>query len=1149
MRQPGATEPRSPSDPPPGSGGTQPAALRHTLTSPSGGAAGGAPAEAGALPAIPGFELRDEVGRGGMGVVYRARDLTLDREVAVKILQEMYAPDSATAARFVEEARITAQLQHPGIPAVYQVGTLAGGRPFLAMKLIKGRTLDALVKAKAPIDALAVFEAISQAVGYAHAHDVIHRDLKPSNVMVGAFGEVQVMDWGLAKVLAGPGQPKAETSADPEATTAPTQIRSARESDGHFTQAGSVLGTPAYMAPEQAAGEVDKIGTRADVFGLGAILCVLLTGRPPFEGQGPEGVRLNAVRGRTDQALARMADCGADTDVVALCKRCLAFEPADRPPTANEVAAAVAGLRRAADERVKQAERDRLAAEVRAAEQAKRRRWVQRAAVAVAAVLLLGVGGTTAGLMWADAARRAAEAAERETELKRQEADSARHETEVKREEAEAARQAEAELRRNAEETLYLNRITLADRECRVSNFRHAEGLLALCPPARRRWEWFYLQWLCHGELRTVDAGGVTVNDARYSPDGKYVVYSTGQPYQSDSPGEIVFCDATTLEVVKRLRGHLGAVYGVHFQPDGTHLLSTARFTDLGRMIRNRAELTEATRGEVRVWNFQAGRTVLQMPGYTALTGSPDGKYLAGAALNGDVRVWEAKTRQVLLHLPHRWGIVTGLGYSPDGRWLTARWQDLRVAELSRGEVELGAGSRTGTIVFDAHSGVEHMILDGDSAATFSPDGKRLGVARDDNTARIWDLETKTEVAVFRGHTHLVNDLSFSPDGRRLVTASLDRTVCLWDVDGGRLVRTLSGHNDMVVSAAFSPDGRAVLTGSWDGTVKVWSADDDPASRTLRGHTSFVANVAFSPGGRLLASAGPEAVRLWAVDGGQELFRLEGTLQCAAFRHDGNVLATGGDNGSVGLWDVSGAAGGQKPTRLRELTGHTGRLNSVAFRPDGRQLASSSTGSPDGRQPGEVYLWDADTGRRVGQLSGPKTSVLSLAWRPGGQQLATLAGDGTLQVWEPATGTEVRSLRPAPPFGSAYLAVGTVAYSHDGKLLAAAAANAIDVRQRPGIVMWDAETGEERVRMGGHSAPVSGLAFSPDDRRLASASWDINRGAIGEVKLWDVRTGTEILTLPGHVAVAFSPDGRFLAGVGGDVLGACVVKVWDGGRR
>ncbi len=381
-----------------------------------------------------GFEMLDEVGHGGMGVVHRARDLVLDREVAVKVLRDKYAPVSGTAARFVEEARITAQLQHPGIPAVYQVGVLTDGRPYLAMKLIKGRTLDELVKKGKPLDTLGVFEAVCHAVGYAHAHGVIHRDLKPHNIMVGAFGEVQVMDWGLAKVLAnrsgdGPG--------DAATTAAGTEIRTPRDSDTPFTQYGSALGTPAYMPPEQAAGELDKVDRRSDVFGLGAILCVLLTGKPPFDGRDGEAIRLNAVRGKTGDALARLDACGADPEVVALCKRCLAFEPADRPATADEVATAVAALRRAADDRARQAERDKLAAEVREGEQRKRRRTIQRYAGAVAAVLLLGVAGTTVGLIRADSARWDAEAAERDAIDARGEAEQKTADAVVARGEAE----------------------------------------------------------------------------------------------------------------------------------------------------------------------------------------------------------------------------------------------------------------------------------------------------------------------------------------------------------------------------------------------------------------------------------------------------------------------------------------------------------------------------------------------------------------------------------------------------------------------------------------------------------------------------------------------------------------------------------------
>jgi tetratricopeptide (TPR) repeat protein len=351
----------------------------------------------GAVAAPAGYELLGEVGRGGMGVVYRSRDLALGREVAVKVLSERYSPDSRTAARFVEEARITGQLQHPGIPAVHQAGALPDGRPFLAMKLIKGRTLeDRLKDARAGAgDNLAVFEAVCQAVAYAHSKGVIHRDLKPANVMVGAFGEVQVMDWGLAKLLS----PASRERQRPEAAeTIGTEIRSLRDSDGSFTQAGSTLGTPAYMPPEQAAGESDKIDRRSDVFGLGAILCVMLTGQPPFTGKDADEVRLNSVRGKLAECFARLDGCGAEPDLVALAKHCLAAEPDGRPADAGEVAQAVAGLRADAEERARRAELDRAKAEVRADEQRKRRR-VQAALAATAAVGLAAVAG---GLWWAD---------------------------------------------------------------------------------------------------------------------------------------------------------------------------------------------------------------------------------------------------------------------------------------------------------------------------------------------------------------------------------------------------------------------------------------------------------------------------------------------------------------------------------------------------------------------------------------------------------------------------------------------------------------------------------------------------------------------------------------------------------------------------
>jgi serine/threonine protein kinase len=237
-------------------------------------------------------------------------------------------------------------LQHPSIPPVHDFGTLADGRPFLEMKLIKGQTLEELLKARSDSVAdlgrfVAVFEQICQALAYAHSHDVIHRDLKPANVMVGSFGEVQVMDWGLAKVLGVDVAP----GGDPEATASTTQVGSLRDTDGSFTQAGSVLGTPAFMPPEHALGAIGEIDACSDVFGLGAILAVVLTGKAPFTSDTADTTRVKAARGEVGECFSRLDDCGADPDLVALCKRCLAAKPAERPANAGEVARAVAELR------------------------------------------------------------------------------------------------------------------------------------------------------------------------------------------------------------------------------------------------------------------------------------------------------------------------------------------------------------------------------------------------------------------------------------------------------------------------------------------------------------------------------------------------------------------------------------------------------------------------------------------------------------------------------------------------------------------------------------------------------------------------------------------------------------------------------------
>src|SRR5262245_61324970 len=313
----------------------------------------------GATPSPPihagRYQLLEEIGRGGMGVVFRARDPDLERTLALKVLlAEKAGPN--LERRFLEEARITGRLQHPGIPPVHEIGRLPDGRPFLAMKLIEGRTLDRMLKERLSTREdlprfLTVFGQVCQTLGYAHACGIIHRDLKPANVMVGAFGEVQVMDWGLAKTRAsGAACGDAGDAAKPQAA--------------EQTQAGSIVGTPAVMAPGEARGEIDALDEPSDVFGLGSILCVILTGQPPFQARDVREVIKQAAAGELEDCHRRLDQCGADAELVALAKQCLAADPARRPAHAGVVAGAIEQYQAGVQERLQQARLERAQAEV-----------------------------------------------------------------------------------------------------------------------------------------------------------------------------------------------------------------------------------------------------------------------------------------------------------------------------------------------------------------------------------------------------------------------------------------------------------------------------------------------------------------------------------------------------------------------------------------------------------------------------------------------------------------------------------------------------------------------------------------------------------------------------------------------------------------
>ncbi|QEH32296.1 Serine/threonine-protein kinase PknB [Aquisphaera giovannonii] len=352
------------------------------------------------MPDAPGrpsrYQLVGEIARGGMGAIFQGRDLELGRDLAVKVIREEHRDDPEMVRRFVEEAQIGGQLQHPGIVPVHELGRLPDGRVFIAMKLVRGRTLAALLAARRGPDDdrvrfLSIFERVCQAMAYAHARGVVHRDLKPSNIMVGAFGEAQIMDWGLAKVLDQGGVADEGREARPRDDPAVWTLRS--RSAAMESRPGSVLGTPAYMAPEQARGELDTLDERADVFALGSILCEVLTGVPAFAGESGAEAYRKAERADLSEASARLDACDADAELVGLARACLAAAPKHRPRDAGVVVARLTAYLRGVEGRLREAELAQARAETRAADERRRRRLT----LALAASVLAAVGIGSAG--------------------------------------------------------------------------------------------------------------------------------------------------------------------------------------------------------------------------------------------------------------------------------------------------------------------------------------------------------------------------------------------------------------------------------------------------------------------------------------------------------------------------------------------------------------------------------------------------------------------------------------------------------------------------------------------------------------------------------------------------------------------------------
>jgi WD40 repeat protein len=1045
---------------------------------------------------VPGYEILGELGRGGIGVVYQARDLKLNRLVALKMILAGSHASSQDRERFLTEAAAVAALQHPNIVQIHEIGESAG-LPYMALEYLDGGSLHGRLAAglMRPAEAAALVERLARAMQTAHAHAIVHRDLKPHNVLLAVPPGVapasvpltqcvpKITDFGLAKRVAA--QPEVSTG-EPGAFGEPGALAT-----GGLTVTGAILGTPSYMAPEQARGQGKRVGPAADIYALGAILYECLTGVPPFRGPTPMDTMIRVLEDEAPPV--RQLQPKVARDLETICMKCLHKDPARRYASAEALAD---DLRRFQDG-------EPIAARpVGRGERAVK--WVQRrpATAALLVVSVLGILAMLAGSLWFTA--RLAE--ERDTAVKAQ---NLAHETAIR--EADARQKVEEEkgntdreLKR-AERLLYISKIQMAHREWQNAHVQAAIDRLDECRPELCSWEHSYLRRLCLG-IPTFRGHTAYVTSVAFRPDGKHIA-------SGSQDRTIQIWDAATGQRIRTLPGHANLVTSVAYSPDGRQIASGCQ---------------DAT---VRVWDAGSGRLIHPFKGHrssvTSVAFSRDGRQIISGSYDGTVKIWNATTGQETKTFRKHTGPVTCVAFSPDNQYLASGSLDWTVK------------------VWDVATGQSRNLsghTDAVQTVAFSPDGQHLASGGFDTTVKVWDVRNLRAILSLKGHTGIITSVAFSPDGKRLASASWDGTIKVWNPTSGEAVMTLIGHTSVIASVAFSPDGQRLASGSHDATVKVWDATRTQEARTLRGHDGGITGVAISRDSQQVVSVctgwtptqprDEATLKIWPLQGGQEgrtlrppgglmrgLLGLEEHFLCVTLSPDGKQVLVGSTNKTVRRWDV--------PTgkELTSLRGHTQPIRGVAVSPDGRRIASAA--GEDGKlRPGELLLWDAGTGQKLLDFKGHQGLVSSVAFSSDGRHLASGSWDGTVKVSDAATGLEIR------PLAKQNRGITSVAFSPDGKHIITGGFDGT-------VKLWDAATGRQLLIFKGHSGAVTSVALGADGQRIVSGSYDQT------IKVWDVPTGQEVLTLKGHkelvTSVAISKDGKRIVSGSNDKT----VKVWE----
>jgi WD40 repeat protein/tRNA A-37 threonylcarbamoyl transferase component Bud32 len=1089
----------------------------------------GSPAVAVGPGDFPGYELLEELGRGGMGVVWKARQQSVNRIVAFKIVLASRHASLAEKVRFQIEAEAVAHLSHPNIVRLYEAGE-HDGVPFFSLELCEGGSLEKKLKQQrpTPAEAAALVETLARAMQHAHSRGVVHRDLKPGNVLLAADGTPKIADFGLAKRL---------------------------DVEHNVSGSGVVLGTASYMAPEQARSQSRDVGPAADVWALGAILYECLTGKPPFLGASTYDTLLQLLQ--REPPRPRALNPRVPLDLETICLKCLEKDPARRYGSAAELAE---DLRRFLEGRPVQARP--VGALGRAG------RWCRRnpvvAALLAAVVLSLAIGSGLSITFGLEALARAGDA-----ERRRQETEQANgqlveetiranrgeaNERQLRVELSDELLQKEWSLYRNQNELLFF-------RDWRDHNLARAADLRDSCRWDFCHWEHRYLSRLCDPSVWSAPEGPLAAAGLVFAPDGTRLVGMLAPntppvPGKPDPAGELRVWDARTGDELLALKGEGGRMLALAVSGDGRSLWTACQDQQL------------------RKWSVE-GRKLegsVPFPGparQVQLT--PDGKFLL-VQLSTPSEQKDLAERQLLVVESAAGKVARGLlpwsercsnvAISADGRFVAAAVNQPPSFPPPPG-APLGkvvAWAVDGGKEVGSWQGLPGMV----TALAFSPDGRFLAGGWPGGGLKLWDMTAGRELHTWMGHANTVYCLAFRPDGKRFASTSAQifspAEIKVWETETAAEVGALRGHPQTVRSLAFSPDGQTLASGGIDGIVKLWDAAGGqqrkpPELRAwLRGPPP---SRALSPSGRWVLHGEPGVylakpplpdltpppktgtLDLWRISGPtvQRTHRLEvpGAVSCTAFGPDDSTVAAGlvnpdaGPGGTVRVWSISRE---QTPREEGSFSGRSGPARRLAFDREGGRLAAVF-----GDDRTEVRVWERGGKRDPLELRGHRGAVACLAFSPDGR---TLLGGQRAQLcfWDLETGEVRRSARL--PSGD----VSCLLFSPDGRQLYVGSTDGM-------LRILNPETGAVLASRRAHAAGVSGLmigvtglAFSHDGQRLISQG---SAGSIGanEVKLWAVSPFQEVFALPvdgGSSGVAFDAEDRYLL-----ALDLGNLHIWDAG--